>query len=204
MTYIKKQNNIILGTYPQNNESLKKEPIEWIILKESNSSFLCVSKYLLDCEPYNKSLEDITWENCTLRKWLNTDFLYTAFTKEEQSRIQITNIETPLHNTKDYIFLLSCDEAETYFDFAERAVKTTLYARKQGAWFLDDYKDEHHNNGTWWLRYPNTLNKDIVKGESDLYTVLSCVNFDGYIEGAAEEVTGTRCCVRPAFWLKAE
>ena len=108
------------------------------------------------------------------------------------------------NNTKDYIFLLSCDEAETYFDFAERAVKTTLYARKQGAWFLDDYKDEHHNNGTWWLRYPNTLNKDIVKGESDLYTVLSCVNFDGYIEGAAEEVTGTRCCVRPAFWLKAE
>jgi len=33
---------------------------------------------------------------------------------------------------------------------------------------------------------------------------LSCVNFDGYIEGGAEEANGTNCCVRPTFWLKAE
>lgn len=33
---------------------------------------------------------------------------------------------------------------------------------------------------------------------------MSCVNFDGYIERAAQGVEETDCCIRPAFWLKTD
>ena len=198
------KDTITLGTYPQKMDS-EQEAIEWIILKKEKDRYLCISKHLLDCKPYHETSENITWENCSLRKWLNDYFFITAFTKEEQKRIQITNIETPLHKTKDHIFLLSSEEADAYFSFDERAAKTTQYARKQGAWFIDDNNDEYFLNGSWWLRYPKSLYEDIEEeGESELYTILSCVNFDGYIEDAAEEASGIECCVRPAFWLKTE
>jgi len=196
------KNIITLGVYPQNSEI--HEPIDWFVLKREIGRILCISKFLLDCKPYHITPESVTWEHCSLRKWLNDYFFITAFTKEEQNRIQITNVETPLHNTKDYMFLLSCEEAEQYFNFDERATKTTPYARKQGAWFLDDNNDKYFNNGSWWLRYPDILDEDIENGESELYTILSCVNFDGYIEGGAEKANRTNCCVRPAFWLKTE
>jgi len=38
--------------------------------------------------------------------------------------------------------------------------------------------------------------------EEDGYDVLSCVNFDGYIEELAEEVSCDECSIRPPFWLK--
>lgn len=191
------KNKIILGSYPQNDELLKREPLEWVVLKQEDNRFLCISKYLVDCKPYHNTLAEVTWENCTLRNWLNNDFFITAFTEEERNHILITDVKTPLHDTKDYIFLLNCDEAKKYLGFDERAAKTTVYARLQGAWFLDDDNDEYANHGSWWLRYPNIID------ESKLYKVLSCVNFDGYIEGAADEVTATTCCVRPVFWFRA-
>ena len=193
---MEEKGNIILGSYPQNDELLKKEPLEWIVLKQEGNRILCISKFLIDCKPYNDMLENVTWENCTLRKWLNNDFFVTAFSKEEQSRILMTTVKTPLHETNDHIFLLSYNMAEDYFDFDERAAKTTEYARKQGAWFLDDPKERYANNGSWWLLYP--------EDEEGLYDTLSCVNFDGYIESYADEVTAQTCCVRPVFWLDAE
>lgn len=33
---------------------------------------------------------------------------------------------------------------------------------------------------------------------------ISCVNFDGYIERAAQGVEGADCCIRPAFWLRMD
>lgn len=45
---------ITLGSYPQNNSYYSKgEAIEWIVLDKNNECLLCISKYLLDCKPYN-------------------------------------------------------------------------------------------------------------------------------------------------------
>lgn len=197
-----KNSMIKMGAYPQNNESLEKEPIEWVILKQEEHRVLCISKYLLDCKPYHEILENVTWEKCTLRKWLNHDFFFAAFSEEEQEKILISNVKNPAKDTQDSIFLLSYDEASKYFEFEERATKTTAYARLQGAWFVDEDERvcEHGKNGSWWLRY---LGQDYEKAEGE-WNVISCVNFDGYIESAADEVTGTTCCIRPAFWLKVE
>ena len=192
------KNIITLGMYPQN-MGLAKETIEWIVLKKENNSCLCISKYLLDCKPYHKSLEKVTWENCTLRKWLNNGFLFTAFSPEEREKILLSNVKNPKKDTLDYIFLLCYDEAEEYFLFEERGTLTTQYTRLQGAWFLDE-DCEDYNKGLWWLRYCGE-SYEKIEGK---YAYISCVNFDGYIEYMAEDVTGTNCCIRPAVWLTTD
>lgn len=189
---------IIMGRYPQNC-GLEKEPVEWIVLKKEINRCLCASKYLLDCKPYHKVPEKITWENCSLRRWLNNTFLFTVFLPEEQEKILLSNIKNPRKDTLDYIFLLNYDEAEEYFLFEERATLTTSYTRSQGAWFVHD-NDEDMNKGCWWLRY---FGEECEKQEG-VYDFISCVNFDGYIEEAAQGVEATNCCVRPAFWLKID
>lgn len=150
MTMENKNDIIILRSYPQNSENVsEKEPIEWIVIDQKEDCILCISKYLLDCKPYNETLEKVTWERSTLRKWLNSEFFCTAFTEDEQKRIHITDVKNPSHDTQDLIFLLSYDEAEKYFEFEERGVKTTAYARAQGAWFFTENEDEYNNNGLW-------------------------------------------------------
>ncbi len=193
---------ITLGTYPQTHME-EKEPIEWIVLKKEKNRCLCVSKYLLDCRQYHDVLEKVTWSKCTLRKWLNEEFLSTAFTSKERERILLSDIKNPMEDTQDYLFLLSCHEAETFFEqgnalYEEQGTATTNYARLRGAWFVDESEEkEYLNHGTWWLRYYDL-------DEEAKYEYNSAVNFDGYIERGAEDVTGTDCCVRPAFWLKTD
>lgn len=197
---------IKMGNYPQNC-GLEKEPVEWMVLREEKHRCLCISKYLLDCQPYHHLPGRVTWQNCTLRNWLNHEFLMTAFSNEEREKILLSDVINPAKNTQDYIFLLSTDEVETYFDdetedyveYDERQALTTSYARAQGAWFLDEHCEDD-NKGCWWLRY---YGKHYQQEEGN-YDFMSCVNFDGSIERAAQGVEETDCCIRPAFWLRNE
>lgn len=88
---------VILGTYEQDNDlSNGPEPIEWVVLGERDSHTLLLSKYALDGhKPYNEEYVDITWENCTLRSWLNNDFYNTAFTASEKEKIITSHNENP-------------------------------------------------------------------------------------------------------------
>ena len=63
---------VTFGAYEQdNNTSNGKEKIEWIVLATEGDKSLVISKYILDCQPYNTSRAEVTWEICTLRTWLN-------------------------------------------------------------------------------------------------------------------------------------
>jgi hypothetical protein len=118
--------HIIFGHYEQDGDlSNGPEPIEWEILSEEGGKMLIISKYLLDCQPYNVVNEDITWEKCSLRTWLNNDFLNTAFSSDEQKLIQTTALSNPDNacygndggnDTDDKVFCLSVDEAWQYFE----------------------------------------------------------------------------------------
>lgn len=136
-----------MGSYLQNCQA-KKEPIEWIVLKEEEHRCLCISRYLLDCKPYHVFSKNVTWQDCTLRNWLNHEFFISVFSAEEREKILLSTVKNPTGNTQDYIFLLSTDEAEKLFDYEERGAVTTDYARAQGAWFLDE-DGEDGNKGTW-------------------------------------------------------
>ncbi|MCR4643550.1 MAG: DUF6273 domain-containing protein [Lachnospiraceae bacterium] len=145
---------IVFGAYEQDgDESNGPEPIEWEVLEENGNGTFLVSRYVLDAQPYNTEQTDVTWESCTLRKWLNDEFLNKAFTAEEQARIQITEVTnsdnpasgTPGGNsTSDRIFLLSVEEVLSCYRFnswydehqmglsQELIIPLTMYAKQQG------------------------------------------------------------------------
>ena len=112
---------VYFGSYEQdNNVTNGNEAIEWLVLEKEEDKILVVSKYALDCQPYNTEWTDITWESCTLRNWLNDIFLNKAFTEEERTMIPIVTVNAdnnPDYSTnvggytEDQVFLLSISEA---------------------------------------------------------------------------------------------
>ena len=72
---------ISFGQYEQdNNLDNGKESIRWIVVKKEEGKILVMSEKALDCKPYNDTFaSNIVWENCTLRTWLNSTFINTAF-----------------------------------------------------------------------------------------------------------------------------
>ncbi len=195
------KNSLYFGSYYQDETGKAKEKIAWLILEKKGNKALIISKYALDCQPYNKSFTDVTWEKCTLRTWLNGTFLNNAFSAEEQKKITTTNVsadKNPEHDTnsgratKDKIFLLSINEAEKYFTNDEsRRCAPTAYAKSQGAYTKEDYKTASGEAACWWwLRSP---------GYSQLAAALvdcaGSVSFDGNGVGINYDA------VRPALWI---
>ncbi|MBR4236172.1 MAG: fibronectin type III domain-containing protein [Clostridia bacterium] len=171
---------VTFGAYEQdNNTSNGKEPIEWEVLNvESDSTCLLISRYALDCRPYNKDRKDVTWETCSLRSWLKNTFYNNAFNTSERGKIVVTknkNANNPNYGTQggndtsDYVFLLSLEEIEKYYSIdkntgsnyrwngEDRLIKQpTAYAKAQGA---------RSNNGAcyWWLRSPGSASVNAAR-----------------------------------------
>ena len=114
-----------LGRYEQDNKRENgPEPIEWMVLARDGDRVLVISRYILDCVRYDEEYRRVTWETCTLRAWLNGEFLDSAFDAEEQLLIPTTHVTAdpnpdfdvdPGEDTEDKLFLLSIPEAEAYF-----------------------------------------------------------------------------------------
>ena len=158
------------------------QPIEWIVLEKGNGKALLLSKYVLTSHQYNDENVDITWENCTMRKWLNSEYINTIFSKKEQGSILTTDVinndnvqygTNGGNNTKDKLFLLSIDEVNKYFSDNQRvATEIRGYSR------------------AWWLRSSGGRQNSAanVHNYGDLYE-------DGY--GVYNDDG-----VRPALWVK--
>ena len=187
---------ITFGSYYQLGS---KSPIEWIILAKEGNKALLVSKYILDCKQYNTTNSKVTWETCTLRKWLNNDFLNIAFNDNEKEKIveaTVKNENNPQHetdggnDTKDKVFLLSFNEAYKYFeDNDARTCKTTVYAISMGAYTYNS-NDKYNGNGWWWLRSPGSVPSDATNVGS-----YGDLNLDG------SSVQHTYGGIRPALWI---
>ena len=190
------------GTYEQDgNTNNGQEAVEWRILVREDNKALLISEYALDCQQYNTEDEDVTWESCSLRAWLNNEFLKNAFSKREQSMIATTavkNAKNPKYgtsggaDTKDKVFLLSIAEAEKYFDSdSDRQAEPTAYAVAQGVWTSED-----NGNCWWWLRSPGT-----DRGSSGSAAL---VESDGYVDDFGGYVDFDTGAVRPALWINLE
>lgn len=196
---------ITFGAYEQdNNTSNGKEAIEWTVLDKDGMSLLLISKQALDCQQYNTSYTDVTWESCSLRKWMNGTFLNKAFNAEEQAQIQNTTVsadKNPEYNTNpgnattDKVFLLSINEVEKYFNSDEaRKCAPTAYAKAQGAYTSDIYKTASGAATCWWwLRSPG-----------DNQSSAATVNHDGSVYYLGYFVSYAHDAVRPALWINLD
>lgn len=194
---------IYFGNYYQSN-STTKEPIKWRVLSVKGDDAFLLADRNMDYQPYNTELKNVTWETCTLRKWLNNNFYNAAFSATEKSAVKTTvvvnedNLEHRTeggNNTNDKVYLLSAQEAMTLsygfppYNMGEKAreAKNTKYINEQG---VNKGYGEWAGNGYWWLRTPgNQKNTAAV------------VNFSGYIVMDGDYVYSESPYVRPVLHL---
>ena len=190
------------GRYVQD-KSGADAPIEWLVLELTPYRALLISKYALDCKPYNTSEAEVTWESCTLRKWLNEDFFNAAFSDGEKAMIPTVTVSAdenpdydtdPGNVTQDKIFLLSITEANRYFKTdEERMCVPTAYAKANGVRASNTYTKGGHPCCEWWLRSP----------DFDQNAAAS-VDFDGDTADVGDLVHNGFVGVRPALWISSE
>ena len=198
---------IFFGKYEQDNIlDNGKEDIEWLILEKKNNSILVTTKYIIDCKKYDKENYTSTWEDCSLRKYLNDTFINETFSSNQKKLIQETNIKPhaylemyeetdPGNNTIDKVFLLSGEEAEKYFiTDKERQCKATLFAINNGAEILS----EDDSRCIWSLRSGGYDTGEYVTSKGSGIAVVRCGGsiHDGFISARHSSLG-----VRPAMWI---
>lgn len=120
------------GRYEQDgNTQNGPEPIVWDVTASFEDGYLLVSRYILDGMPWDDGsggdsvLElktEITYEQCSMRRWIRDSFSAETFTEEERSLIIPVSVDgddiLPEKNSRyatDCAFILREDEAEDYW-----------------------------------------------------------------------------------------
>ena len=165
--------NIAIG------DTVKFGPYKWQVLDvQDGKALLLMDGLLKNPRRYHDKFEPVTWENCSLREWLNKNWLARKFSCREQAAvaaIEPGNSDNPEYGTHggkstiDRVFLLSIDEYEKYRD----VINSTA------SW--------------WWLRSPGSTSNGTAR-----------VGRDGYLNMRGGNVFwsgGVGGGVRPAMWV---
>lgn len=189
---MKKGDIIKFGKYPQDEDG-RVLPIEWIVLDVTENEAFLISRYALDCKPFEDNHKLMSWWCISeLRRWLNNEFIKSAFSDEDTTKILISELKkngnpkfdiAPGEDTRDRVFCLSLAEAELYFSNDEdRQCVPTAYAVKQGVYVKDK------RFFYWWLRSPGILEN-----------TAACVDGHGSLNWSGTHIHSSQCAVRPAL-----
>lgn len=164
--------------------------ITWKVLDNKENKILLTTPYSIVKKPYNDTLVNTTWENCSLRKWLNNDFYNDAFSENEKYQIVLSEVsgENNLYTgadggrkTSDKVFILSSSEIEKYIPNR------------------DDRNLFQNDDFIWWTR---TVGENQQKaGYVENRCQYQDVFFDGDILYDGIDVNSDEPGVRPAMWL---
>ena len=170
---------------------------EWIVLDETEDRIFLLSKNAICEKEYSEEGGDATWSTCSLRRWLNSEYLSVAFSGEERACIADTLVKTPDNpgygtpggdDSVDQVFVLSVDEAWKYLEAVEWK---TDYATSFGT------EIQGYPMG-WWLRTPGEDSRYVtyVKENGPIGTTIG-------IRGTGTGlVVGVNVgAVRPALWV---
>ncbi|MCL2678218.1 MAG: DUF6273 domain-containing protein [Clostridiales bacterium] len=178
--------------------------IGWLVLDVKDGRALVISEKIFENQAYHAPSGTITWENCSLREYLNGEFFDSTFSAEEKKKI----VETVLKNddnqwygtqggngTADKVFLLSIEEVVQYFGDSG-----LLTDRPEGGpeAISDEYdsariavEKDSEEASWWWLRSP---------GHAECGAARVSDGGDIYLGGAG---CVYNCYgVRPAMWIK--
>lgn len=200
MAQLSEGQRVFFGNYDQGDGS---EKIAWFVIKIEGKKALLLSEKILDEKPYHESYADeITWEKCSLRAWLNNDFYNKAFSSSEKARIVEVNNTNPAvsgsvygymfyteggRNTKDKVFLLSVEEAESFYKkFGSWNCYFTKKVAKQGG-----YAADINLGPVWWLRSPGA--------EKNCASMV--IASEGIHKSCFEPAWVNTIGVRPAIWI---
>ncbi len=171
------------GFYPQG-ESGEIQPLIWRVLCIEEGKALLLSDKLIEYVAYNKGFSNTTWETCTLRNWLNSEFIGFAFHSDQQNKIATVTNRNNSGTTQDKIFLLSISEVKKYLSSdKDRIAYTTDYLHAKGF-------DNRDRTAFWWLRSSGTFGNRAAR-----------ILDGGDIDRGGFNVNDTKVALRPAFWL---
>lgn len=177
----------------------KYEPIKWRVLNIDGKEAFLLADVALDDQKYNTDFINVTWETCSMRKWLNKQFINTAFSLGEKNAIPVKRIINKDNirygtkggeNTSDKVFLLS--ESEVWdteeaigYGFSDdyeindeaRTSNFSTYAYAMGI----EQSFEFYFDGAinWWLRSPGSYNgsAEVICDDSTIGTSGGRVNY---------------------------
>ena len=195
----------ITQKYPLLDSIMRFGKFDWRVLDVQDDKMLLLCDTVIESGKFNELYEAITWENSSLRKYLNGDF-YNTFSLEEKSKI----LRLPISNypnqwfgtssggeTKDYVFLLGVDGVVKYFGDSKqlRSKNTNSY------YYINDHFNDARRavdrNGTlscWWLRTSGNLPE-----------LATFVTADGRISMGGDFVNRSSkfsAGIRPSVWVK--
>ncbi|MCR4793038.1 MAG: DUF6273 domain-containing protein [Lachnospiraceae bacterium] len=160
---------ITFGSYRQDTKTREKTPVRWRVLEKSDGKLKVISSEVLDCGMFDEGGHTREWEWCSLRKWLNEEFLNEAFSPEERERILENRVKNPGNerygtpggrDTLDKIFLLSIEEVNRYFYlngyYRDSCCRASGYAVSRGA------SRTGSGNCKWWLRTPGSDGNEMI------------------------------------------
>lgn len=187
---------------------------EWRVLDIKNDRAFIITECIIEQRPYHEEYKDITWADCSLRKYLNGEF-YDTFSAVDKSRI-IPVLNKNSNNqwygtnggvdTQDSIFLLSLHEVCQFF--GDSTLKLYNKGKNQRYWF--ERKDENNSKRLarlqgsewcwwWWLRSPGRVN---IKA-AYIWGTDGTIGIQGnnILKG---NISDGKCTggIRPALWLK--
>ena len=185
----------------------------WRVLDIQDNVALLITEDIIEQRAYHDAYKDITWADCSLRKYLNGEF-YDKFSEADKSRIMPVlnkNLDNQWYgskggvDTKDSIFLLSIEEVCKYFGDS----RSKLYNRGKNQRYWFERKDENNNKriarfegetwgSWWWLRSPGRVSVKAVYIHGDGNIGIQGNNI---LKG---NISDGKCTggVRPALWLK--
>jgi len=184
---------------------------DWRILHIQNDRVLIITEDIIDQRSFHDVYKDITWADCSLRKYLNSEF-YDQFSADDKARIISVlnkNPDNQWYGTKggedtlDSIFLLNLDEVCTYF--GDSTSKLYDRGKNQRYWFERKDENNHRRVATfkgivtwWWLRSIGRVSVKAVyiHGDGNIG-----IQGNNVLKG---NIGDGRCIggVRPALWLK--
>ena len=198
----------------QEGEKMTFGKYEWRVLDVQDDSALVITEHIIEQRPYHTAYKDITWADCSLRKYLNGEF-YDKFDEADKARIIPVINKNPDNewygtkggeDTEDRIFLLSIEESACKY-FGDSSANLYNLKKNKRYWF--ERKNENNSkrtarpeggtwNSWWWLRSPGrcSVKAVYIHGNGNIG-----IQGNNILKG---NIGDGKCIggVRPALWMR--
>ena len=149
---LKPGDKLRFGVWEQDGDDANgREPITWVVLKKAGSTVELMSLNALAAKPFDETGKSASWEKCSLRAWLNGEFLEQAFTEEQRQGIE----DTLNYGKKvsDKVFILSSQEVTMLSDAELRICVPSAQAIREGC------AADADGICAWWLMRTGDANQ---------------------------------------------
>ena len=186
--------SVLFGRYETDPSKAGTEQLAWTVIQKDADRLCLLSMFGIAPGAYHKKHEAVTWEDCDLRRRLNSDEFPDMFSRQEKEILVPADSGTG----QDLITLLSIHELEDAFPAKkERVCASTQSAVRQGVnadrlSHYDVWFDQQYCYSWWWLKQE--------EGQSSVTAPI--VDMDGSVLKDQKPVNKPGGAIRPVVWVQ--